>query len=317
MPLQHRQPQPPRLVRRDVLFGLLALAMWGGTAVKCFAAFGAWENCNSALGLVAIAVISVAWPILDPSGYLSWRSPALAFLQIFLFALPFNFSTEVFDVLAPHPGQGPTAVVYDLFSLAMSIRVALLLFTCIGWRLPLSLQFPIQGIKVALLAVFGTANYCRSKLLRSTQMRFYVDTVHHVLSLTGTPLMAISPASALIPHDALARSGAFVLQCWLLLGWCTPTLLLLPDAPGAAAAQRPAADGRPPTGQGPGGPGAAKEEPPWLALLESWMRGLLPGPPGAGADIPQGLLVALRWWLVVQLTWAACCVVAPLLVGAS
>lgn len=67
--------------------------------------------------------ISAAWPALRPDSYLRWRVPALAFLQLFLFALPFNFSTEVFDVLAPHPGTGRMAWVLNVFQLAMSERL--------------------------------------------------------------------------------------------------------------------------------------------------------------------------------------------------
>ena len=68
----------------------------------------------------AVLLISVAWPTLDLDGYLRRRVPALAFLQLFLFALPFNFSTDVFNVLAPHPGTGRLAVVFDVFQLFMS-----------------------------------------------------------------------------------------------------------------------------------------------------------------------------------------------------
>ena len=67
-----------------------------------------------------VLIISAAWPTLQPASYLRWRVPALAFLQLFLFALPFNFSTEVFDVLAPHPGTGRMAWVLNVFQLAMS-----------------------------------------------------------------------------------------------------------------------------------------------------------------------------------------------------
>lgn len=70
----------------------------------------------------AVLVISVAWPLLWPACYQRWRVPGIAFLQLFLFALPFNFSTAVFDVLAPHHGTGRLAWVYNVFQLSMSER---------------------------------------------------------------------------------------------------------------------------------------------------------------------------------------------------
>ena len=70
--------------------------------------------------LLAVLLISLVWPALDSARYMAWRTPALAFLQLFLFALPFTFSTAVFDVIAPRPGVGPLAWVYNCFQLAMS-----------------------------------------------------------------------------------------------------------------------------------------------------------------------------------------------------
>lgn len=69
-----------------------------------------------------VLLISLVWPSAAPAHYLQRRTPALAFLQLFLFALPFNFDTGVFNALAPRPGEGRLAWIFDAFSLAMSER---------------------------------------------------------------------------------------------------------------------------------------------------------------------------------------------------
>jgi hypothetical protein len=40
--------------------------------------------------------------------------PALSFLRVFLVALPFNFSTEVFNAIAPNVGTGGRFAVVGL-----------------------------------------------------------------------------------------------------------------------------------------------------------------------------------------------------------
>ncbi|KAI8473723.1 MAG: hypothetical protein J3K34DRAFT_164422 [Monoraphidium minutum] len=281
---------------RDRLFSILAILMWGGTAVKCFKDFTPWENANALTGLAAIVVISAAWPTLYPTSYVKRRVPALAFLQLFLFALPFNFSTKVFDVLAPHPGRGYLALVLNVFQLAMSIRIALLLFTSIGWRLPLHVQLPVQAAKVAMLMVFGTRNYCHSKLLSSPEMEAVFHGAHRLMAFLGTPLMPLTPASVIVPEGAFARRVAILLLLWLVLGWLVPALLLLPNSENRA--QR-------------GTQGSAPRGARLLALLESGLRMLLPAQVQQ-SELPAGLMCGLRWWVLVQLLWGACCVVAPL-----
>jgi hypothetical protein len=109
-----------------------------------------------------VLVISLLWPLADLAGYSRRRVPGLAFLQLFLFALPFNFDTAVFNALAPRPGRGPLGWVLNVFQLSMSVRIALLLFTSLGWRLPWRPQVGVQALKVAMLVAFGTRAYCDS-----------------------------------------------------------------------------------------------------------------------------------------------------------
>jgi hypothetical protein len=49
---------------------------------------------------------------------------------------------------------------------AAGIRIALLIFTCIGWRLPLPAQMPVQAAKVAMLVAFGARPYADSVVRR-------------------------------------------------------------------------------------------------------------------------------------------------------
>jgi hypothetical protein len=48
----------------------------------------------------------IAWPTYANDSYMRWRLPAVSFLRVFLVALPFNFSTTVFDAIAPNVGNG-------------------------------------------------------------------------------------------------------------------------------------------------------------------------------------------------------------------
>ena len=70
--------------------------------------------------ITAVLLISLVWPTVGLPSYVKWRVPALAFLQLFLFALPFNFDTGVFNALAPSPGTGALGPVVNVFQLAMS-----------------------------------------------------------------------------------------------------------------------------------------------------------------------------------------------------
>lgn len=292
----------------DMIFAGLALAMWGGTAVKCAPHFNVRQNMDSAMGWIAMLVISMAWPVLDMHGYLKRRTPALAFLQLFLFALPFNFNTHVFDVIAPHPGVGRLAWIINIFQLSMSIRVALLLFTSLGWRLPLHIQMPVQAAKIAMLIVFGTGPYCDSKLLASPEMEAIFSGVHRVLALLGTPLMPLMPASVVIPEGAYARRVAILLLCWLLLGWLLPALLLLPNMSDEGRSR-------------PGRTGSllvSKLEHLHSAIVVG-LRFLLPptDQQARQTEFPITLIIALRWWVLVQVVWGLCCVSAPLFAPAA
>lgn len=164
-----------------------------------------------------MGVVVVFWPTFYLPSYLRWRIPALAFLRVGLFAMPFNFSTEVFDAIAPDVNTGRLALVSNFFQLSMgaqgtregrgrvhscvcmsfvhvcivcvcapcsrltcsrrpsqrhpphappppaAIRIALLTFTSVGWRVPHRLHMVLQAINVCMLIKFGLHNYCRSK----------------------------------------------------------------------------------------------------------------------------------------------------------
>lgn len=95
------------------------------------------------------------------------------------------------------------------------MRVALLIFTGVGWPLPLRPQMGVQALKVALLARFGTKAYCASRLLSGPEMRQRFALLHRALALLGTPLVPLAPPAAIVPqseHAARAslRAGRLV-----------------------------------------------------------------------------------------------------------
>lgn len=67
-----------------------------------------------------VLLISSIWPTVAYDNYVKWRSAGLAFLQLFLFALPFNFDTAVVNAIAPAPGVGRAAWILDIFQVFMS-----------------------------------------------------------------------------------------------------------------------------------------------------------------------------------------------------
>jgi hypothetical protein len=69
--------------------------------------------------MYAVFLLVVAWPTLDLNSYNKWRIPAVSFLRLFLFALPFNFDTNVFDAIAPTVATGRLSVVANIFQLFM------------------------------------------------------------------------------------------------------------------------------------------------------------------------------------------------------
>jgi hypothetical protein len=72
-----------------------------------------------------VFVLLIAWPTWGYSSYLKWRVAVLSFVRIFLIALPFNFSTSVFDAIAPHAGSGRFALVSNLFQLFLGEQYCL------------------------------------------------------------------------------------------------------------------------------------------------------------------------------------------------
>jgi len=97
-----------------------------------------------------------------------------------------------------------------------------------------------------------------------------------------------------------------MLWCWSLFGWLVPTLLLLPPKPLGRAAQ-----------QGEHDPGPAAR---LASHLEEWLRGLLPSSHLQQQQQEWWLAGIASWallWVAALLgLWAACCLVAPLLVPA-
>jgi hypothetical protein len=70
----------------------------------------------------AVFVLLVAWPTWAHASYQQWRIPVLSFTRIYLVALPFNFSTSVFDAIAPQAGTGRFALVSNVFQLFLGER---------------------------------------------------------------------------------------------------------------------------------------------------------------------------------------------------
>ena len=144
---------PAALARRDLRMGWLSVGMWGGTLVKVWPHLTPFENLNSVAGFVASACsssaicsanyalcrppdipifttrlhcpshqsavsgLAVVWPTLRLRSYL--RTEAMAFLQLFLFVLPFQFSLPVFDAIAPTVATGTLGPVINIFQLFM------------------------------------------------------------------------------------------------------------------------------------------------------------------------------------------------------
>lgn len=54
----------------------------------------------------AVYLMVIAWPTYATESYMRWRLPAVSFLRVFLVALPFNFSTTVFNAIPPNVGNG-------------------------------------------------------------------------------------------------------------------------------------------------------------------------------------------------------------------
>lgn len=126
-------------------------------------------------------------------------------------------------------------------------------------------------------------------------------------------LLCRSPSAAADPY---AQRVAFLLICWLILGWLVPTLLLLPD--------RDINGGQPETSSDDGSRAAAVTRfgAKFASLLEAWLRLLAPaqraqharrgGQDQGGGAISSGATLVLHWWAVVMMCWAAACSASPL-----
>ncbi|PRW60682.1 SMG9-like [Chlorella sorokiniana] len=311
-------PLPRGPWKADRMLGIIGLSMWLGTTFRVWPVLPPNDRLQCCLGLLVMYLVSVAWPSHALRSYLQWRVPALAFLRVFLFALPFNFSTQVFDAIAPAPGTGRLAVVSNLFQVFLACRIALLTFTSLGWRLPHRLHMVVQAVNVLMLIRFGMHSYCKSKLLSSPELEATTSMVHNGLAFTA---MAFVPSTAiLVPEDPYAQRIAFLLICWLVLGWLLPTLLLLPDRVSHMEVV-------PPSSAGSNGRAAAvtRVAGKFATLLEAWLRLLAPSPQQArrggqgqgGGPISAGATLLLHWWAVVMVCWAAACSAAPLFLASK
>ncbi|PSC75155.1 MMPL family isoform A [Micractinium conductrix] len=289
--------------------GLLSLAMWGGTAIKVAPHISSAELGQAWFGFFIILAIAVAWHTLAPSSYTRWRTPAVAYLRIQLFAIPFNFSTRVFDALAPDVATGRGAIVHNTFQMFMSIRIALLNFNSMGWRVPFRLHMVLQALNIAILIFFGLHNYCASKLLTSPELGTLAASVHNAMALM---VMVFVPSTAiLVPIVAYTQRVALLLFSWATLGWLMPTLLLLPEQDAAGTRTNGAA-------------GAAAGPLTVLGdFVEAWLRQLKPGrrrdaearaawAEAAGQVLPTTFSRVLHWWALMLVTWGACCSVSSL-----
>ncbi len=133
-------------------------------------------------------------------------------------------------------------------------------------------------------------------------------------------LSLVAPTAA--AADPYAQRIAFLLVCWLVLGWLLPTLLLLPDRTSAE-------DQTPPSSNAAGGGRMARltrVAGRFASLLEAWLRLLAPTAPRTqhaqrdgqeqgGGPISTGATMVLHWWAVVMVCWAAACSAAPLFVA--
>jgi len=96
------------------------------------------------------------------------------------------------------------------------------------------------------------------------------------------------------------------------MGWLLPALLLLPEA---VDASRHRARQRRRLIEANGDDGRQQEKPGIAGYLEDALQTLVPTGnqrPAAQGEMPTGLMYALRWWLLVQVSWGLCCVAAPL-----
>ncbi|PRW33561.1 mediator of RNA polymerase II transcription subunit 10b [Chlorella sorokiniana] len=221
----------------DCRFGLLAAAMWGTWAWKLVPHATLLDNAQSVAGLVAIVAVSLLWPTVHPASFQRRRTLALASLRLFLLCLPFNFSQRVLDLALPQQLEsGRLAPLVNLSHLISASHLDFLLFTGLGWRLPLRPHMALQGLKLAILARFGVHAHCRGMLLSSPEVQQLAARAHGVMSIAAGALAPGATTALLEPREPYMQVVALLLLAWVLLGWLVPTLLLLPPAAPAASA---------------------------------------------------------------------------------
>jgi hypothetical protein len=120
--------------------------------------------------------------------------------------------------------------------------------------------------------------------------------------------------------DVYSQMVAMLLMIWVLVGWLLPTVLLL-SKERAARVRWQAADQPAPTGHTSSGAcgafGAAAAHGRWLVgrLAEVVEAGLLQLLPERAEDrqprAEAPFLLMFRWWVLLLVTWCACCTVAP------
>lgn len=277
------QQQAWRLDRR---VGLISIAMWAGTAVRVWTQLTPYQNAQSVSAMLMMALVVVAWPTLSLQSYLRWRTPALAVLRTYLIALPFNFDANVFDAIAPKATGGAGAVVGNIFQFTMAIRIALLTFTSLGWRVPFRLHICLQAINVAMFWRFGLDVYAASELLRSRELSATAAALHGAMGAASQAVLW--GANVSVPAGEDAQRRALIVFCWLVLGYLLPTLLLLPERTSSGSSSDGSGQGE---GRGRGrgvlarAAAAAVDRPARWA--EAAMRQLLP-PKGGGSSSGSG-----------------------------
>lgn len=317
-------------VLSDRRVGLISLSMWMGTAVRVYSLLSFSENAQSASAMIIMFVLLIAWPTWGYSSYLKWRVPVLSFVRIYLIALPFNFSTAVFDAIAPNAGSGRFALVSNIFQLFLAIRIALLTFTSLGFRVPFRLHLLLQTVNIAIFIRYGLHPYCHSKLLTSMELQSAAKGIHTIMAC-GSMLFMLN-VSVQVPADDYSERAAFVLFCWMILGWLLPTLLLLPSKSDQAAAAAAAAEQQQQQRDTSScGSICNKAADKLLAGFEAWLR-LLQMPSARRRQQPRdsdqallgrlrsdsdslvdsGYLLAwlLHWWVVLMVTWRVACYAA-------
>eukprot|EP00887_Chlorella_sp_A99_P006989 scaffold2.g6989.t1 len=244
----------------------------------------------------AILLLTVLWPTLHLRSYLRWRTAALAFLRMLLISLPFDFSTEAFDAMAPGPVAGRLAALGNCFHYFIATKVALCIFAGLGWRLRWRLHVAVQTATVSEL------------LLTSPVLDAATAGVHEAFSLLALPV--VPPARSFIPETVYARRVAGLLLAWSLLGWLLPVLLLLPERD--TRRRHAGGSGGGDASDGPRATAAAKAAPGVEERVRCWLGVLIR--PGREAPSPELKLLtcAMHWWAVLLLTWIACCTAAPL-----